>query len=74
MIDSFDPMNETHVTWLRDIIEAKGVTEKLKLFDKSPIKNKNISLDMPQALFGLSMKYTRAIFQEKALILKNKNH
>jgi hypothetical protein len=65
MLHSFDPSNKVHVEWLRDLIDAP-VDKKQEIFLNNPMKKESPPFEMIQIIFGLSMKYTKAVFANTA--------
>jgi hypothetical protein len=69
MIQSFDPSNKVHVQWLKSVIDA-STEEKAIHLRNNPMGKDFPPLEMVQVLFGLSMKYTQAVFKKTAYILE----
>jgi len=69
MIQSFDPSDSRHVEWLKRVVDAP-LEEKVKILNNNPMGKDFPPLEMVQVLFGLSMKYTQAIFKKTAYIIK----
>jgi hypothetical protein len=67
MIQEFDASNEVHVLWLKRVIDAP-TDKKLSTLIENPMNANVPPFDMVQILFGLSMKYTQAVFKHKAFI------
>lgn len=68
MIQDFDPSNKEHVKWLKNLLEAK-VEDKVSILKKNPMKKEFPPFDLIQIIFGLSMKYTQAVFNKTAVFL-----
>ena len=77
----FDPKNEKHVLWLRDVgrgmksmSDAKTKLDFEKVVNANPlgkdIKMKNM-LDWAYVHFQLAMKYTNAVLENEAHVPKN---
>lgn len=70
-MDTFDPMSEAHVRWLKSVILADGVKKKTDCVKNNPFGWKSDAGDLPQLLFVLSAKYTKALFENRAFIISN---
>jgi hypothetical protein len=68
LLEDFDPKNKTHVEWLKEFMEA-DVDKKMEVFQKNPIDTSAPPFEMIHILFGLSAKYTRAVFDKTAILL-----
>lgn len=68
MLLEFDPSNITHVKWLKKLIDAK-VEDKVKILNENPMKKEIPPFEVIQILFGLSMRYTQAVFNKTAVFL-----
>lgn len=77
-VSSFDPTNEKHVLWLKDVDDAMlkassgEKTDFVKIINKNPIKAKleNV-MDWPHIHFQICMKYTQGVLRGAAFIPKN---
>ena len=71
----FDPTDESHVLWLREVDDAMssmakpGKLHMEKVVNKNPmnVRQENM-LDWPYTHFQLCMKYTQAIFKGTAFV------
>lgn len=70
MIKEFDPSNKEHVKWLKKVIEAP-TEKKMSFLEDNPMKQPVPPFDMIQILFGVSMKYTQAVFKKTAFLLSD---
>jgi hypothetical protein len=70
MFKEFDASSEEHVMWLKSVIDEKDPTSKMKLIEKNPMGQNVPPFELVQVLFGLSMKYTQAVFKGTAFIPK----
>lgn len=82
ILKAFDPMNPSHVTWLKDLSKISEIVnmspiEQEKYFRKNSIKtiseNNPIGLpidptEFPMVHFGLAMKYANAVLNNEAWI------
>lgn len=68
MFKEFDSSSEEHVMWLKSVIDEKEPKSKMQLLEKNPMKKEIPPFELVQVLFGLSMSYTRAVFEGKAFI------
>lgn len=68
MIQEFDPSNKKHVVWLKKLIDAK-VEDKIKVLNENPMKKELPPFEIIQIMFGLSMKYTQAVFNKTAVFI-----
>ncbi len=68
MLQAFDPSNKTHVEWLKKLVDAK-IEDKVTILVENPMNKTVPAFDMIQIMFGLSMKYTHAIFNKTAVLL-----
>lgn len=68
MIQSFDPSNKEHVEWLKKLFAAE-MKDKVPVLKENPMKKPVPDFDMIQIYFGLSAKYTKAVFDKTAVIL-----
>lgn len=72
----FDPKNESHVVWLRDVSRAMkkmGADETRMDFEKivhaNPFKGKvNNMMDWAYTHFQISMKYANAVLEGEAFV------
>jgi len=76
-IKAFDPLSNTHVTWLShmmDISENIGPDSKLDIVSEMNSNPMNVimdskdALDWPHIHFVLSASYARAVLKKKAFI------
>jgi hypothetical protein len=70
VFNSFDPYDKSHVEWLKRIIDAP-VEDKHEIFLQNPMHESAPAFEMIQIIFGLSMKYTKAVFSHTAYILED---
>ena len=68
VLNTFDPSNRAHVEWLKELLEA-DVDKKMNVLTKNPMKQEIPPFEMIHIIFGLSAKYTKAIFDKSAFIL-----
>ena len=68
MLQEFDATNKTHVQWLKKLIDAK-VEDKIKVLSENPMKKEVPPFEVIQIMFGLSMKYTQAVFNKTAVLI-----
>lgn len=68
LLEDFDPKNRTHVEWLKEFMDA-DVDKKMEVFQRNPIDRNVPPFEMIHILFGLSAKYTRAVFDKTAVLL-----
>lgn len=76
-VSVFDPMNEKHVMWLKDVDEAMNQTTNgtkvnfQKVVNDNPmhVTEKNM-MDWAFTHFQLCMKYTQSVLRGKAFIPK----
>ncbi len=68
LLEDFDASNMVHVKWLKEFMEA-DVDKKMEVFQKNPIDTTVPPFEMIHILFGLSAKYTRAVFDKTAVLL-----
>ena len=68
MIQEFDPSNKKHVEWLKKLIDAK-VEDKVKILSENPMKKELPPFEIIQIMFGLSMRYTQAVFNKTAVFI-----
>ena len=68
MFQDFDPSNETHVRWLKKLVES-DLDKKVEILNDNPMKKEVPAFELVQILFGLSMRYTQAVFNKTAFIL-----
>ena len=75
-VKEFDPKNESHVTWLKNIdtvmVEMNDLTKSkdlMKAVNENPFGIKmNNPMDWAQSHFQLCMKYSQAVFRGVAHI------
>tara|TARA_X000000368_G_scaffold317030_1_gene254416 strand:+ start:11 stop:268 length:258 start_codon:yes stop_codon:yes gene_type:complete len=75
-VKEFDPKNETHVTWLKDIdtvmVEMNDLSKSkdlMKIVNENPFGIKmNNPMDWAQSHFQLCMKYSQAVLRGVAHI------
>ena len=70
MFSDFNPSDKQHVKWLKKLIDA-DVENKLKVLAENPMKKEIPPFDVIQVMFGLSMRYTQAVFNNTAYILND---
>lgn len=68
MIQEFNPTNKKHVEWLKKLIDSK-IEDKVKVLNENPMKKEIPPFEVIQIMFGLSMKYTQAVFNKTAVFL-----
>lgn len=68
MLKEFDPTIREHVVWLKKLLEAK-IEDKINILKENPMKQEMPSFEVIQIIFGLSMRYTQAVFNKTAVIL-----
>lgn len=68
MFQEFDPSSKKHVEWLKKLIEA-DIEKKIEVLKENPMKKELPPFDIIQTMFGLSMRYTQAVFNKTAYIL-----
>jgi hypothetical protein len=68
MISAFDPSNKTHVEWLKKLVET-DLDKKITILNENPMGEKIPPFEMIHIIFGLSAKYTKAVFDKTAAIL-----
>lgn len=69
LLDSFNASNETHVQWLKRVVEADNIEKKMEQLKNNPMKSEVPPFEMVHILFGLCAKYTKAIFDKSAHII-----
>lgn len=67
-MEQFNPSDKEHVTWLKELLEA-DIDKKIKILEKNPMKQEIPPYEVIQVIFGLSAKYTKAVFDKTAVIL-----
>jgi hypothetical protein len=78
-IEGFDPKNQAHVQWLKELPTAmkevdphKKTNQIMKVMQKNPIVKMKLTssdlLDLPEIHLMLCYKYTNAIFADSAFI------
>lgn len=68
LLQDFDPSNERHVKWLKEFVNA-DIENKVEVLQKNPIKKEIPPLEVIHILFGLSAKYTKAVFDKTAFLI-----
>jgi hypothetical protein len=68
LLNDFDPTNTVHVKWLKELVQAE-IEKKVELLQKNPMKYEVPPFEVIHILFGLSAKYTKAVFDKTAVIL-----
>jgi hypothetical protein len=68
MIKEFDPSNKKHVQWFKKVVDAP-TEKKMSMLEDNPMNQSVPAFDMVQILFGISMKYTQAVFKKTAHLL-----
>lgn len=70
--DAFDPMNESHVTWIKQLHDSTQSEKNIeKVMTENPFKIKVAKKDVLEWIeiqFMLSMKYTIAVLNCKAWV------
>lgn len=76
-VSMFDPKNEKHVLWLRDVDNAMKTASDgkrvdiIEVINRNPMKIKTSNmLDWAYTHFQICMKYTQSIFVGDAFIPK----
>ncbi len=72
MLDKFDSSNRTHVEWLKNLIDA-DLDKKIAILNENPMNEKIPPFEVIHIIFGLSAKYTKAVFDNTAVILAPSN-
>jgi hypothetical protein len=67
-MNTFDPSNKTHVEWLKRLVES-DLDKKISVLNDNPMNEKIPPFEMIHIIFGLSAKYTKAVFDKTAFIL-----
>ena len=68
LLQEFDPKNKVHVTWLKELVNAE-IEKKVEILQKNPMNKEVPPFDVIHILFGLSAKYTKAVFDKTAVLL-----
>lgn len=68
MLEKFDPSDKTHVEWLKKLIET-DLDKKINILNENPMNEKFPPFEVIHIIFGLSAKYTKAVFDKTAHIL-----
>lgn len=68
LLQDFDSSNESHVRWLKELIDA-DVEKKVEVLQKNPLNEPVPPFEVIHIMFGLCAKYTKAIFDKSAFIL-----
>ena len=69
MFEQFDPSDREHVEWLKKLVEADTLENKMRYLSDNPMKQSFHAMDTIHVIFGLCTKYTLAVFDKTALIL-----
>jgi hypothetical protein len=69
MFQEFDPSSKEHVEWLKKLVEA-DVDKKVEILKKNPMKKDIPPFEIIQVVFGLSMRYTQAVFKKTAYLIQ----
>jgi hypothetical protein len=68
LLNDFDAKNVEHVEWLKELVMA-DVEKKVEILQKNPMNFEVPPFEVIHILFGLSAKYTKAVFDKTAVIL-----
>ena len=68
MIKEFDPSIREHVVWLKKLLDAK-IEDKVTILNENPMKMEMPPFEVIQIIFGLSMRYTQAVFNKTAVVI-----
>lgn len=68
ILQDFDPSNAIHVKWLKELMNA-DIENKVEILNKNPMKQDIPPLEVIHILFGLSAKYTKAVFDKTAVFV-----
>jgi hypothetical protein len=68
LLQEFDPTNRVHVEWLKELVESE-IEKKIEILQKNPMNREVPPFDVIHILFGLSAKYTKAVFDKTAILL-----
>mgnify|MGYP006288431225 CR=1 FL=1 len=68
LLEKFDASNEEHVRWLKKFLEA-DVDKKIEILEQNPMKQDVPPFEVIHVMFGLCAKYTKAVFNNNAVIL-----
>ena len=68
LLVDFDSSNESHVRWLKELVDA-DVEKKVEVLQKNPLREQVPSFDVIHIMFGLCAKYTKAVFDKKAFLI-----
>lgn len=68
LLQDFDPSIESHVRWLKELIEA-DVEKKVEVLQKNPMNQQVPPFEVIHIMFGLSAKYTKAVFEKTAYLI-----
>lgn len=69
MFEFFDPSDREHVEWLKKLVEADSLENKLRCLADNPMKQSFQAMDAIHVIFGLCTRYTLAVFDKTAFIL-----
>jgi hypothetical protein len=68
LLQDFDPSDESHVKWLKELVGAE-IEKKVEILQKNPMNHEVPPFEVIHILFGLSAKYTKAVFDKTAVLL-----
>jgi hypothetical protein len=68
LLQDFDPSVESHVRWLKELMEA-DVDKKIEVLQKNPLNQEVPPFEVIHVMFGLSAKYTKAVFDKTAFLI-----
>lgn len=68
LLQDFDPSKKEHVKWLKELVNA-DLDKKVEILQKNPMKYEVPPFEVIHILFGLSARYTKAVFDKTAFIL-----
>lgn len=67
LLQDFDPKNIEHVKWLKELVNAE-IEKKVEILQKNPMNHQVPPFEVIHILFGLSAKYTKAVFDKTAAL------
>jgi hypothetical protein len=68
LLQDFDPKNIEHVKWLKELVDS-DVEKKIEVLKKNPMGYDVPPFEVIHILFGLSARYTKAVFDKTAALL-----
>lgn len=68
LLQDFDAKNAEHVKWLKELVMA-DVEKKVEILQRNPVNCEVPPFEVIHIMFGLSAKYTKAVFDKTAVIL-----